>query len=102
LRTRPRPLEENRWEALPSRPIELSGLFQDLWGSAKAAERWLAKNPPDATRNIIRVWGVFDYKPKRQRRWSTALVRHGADPRSALAGVLSVSAGDIRARDRAD
>jgi hypothetical protein len=33
------------------------------------------------------------------RRWSKALVRHGADPRAALAGVLGVSAEDIRVRD---
>jgi hypothetical protein len=40
-----------------------------------------------------------DYKPKRRRRWSKALVRHGADPRAALAEVLGVSAEDIRVRD---
>jgi hypothetical protein len=30
---------------------------------------------------------------------SKALVRHGADPGEALAGVLGVRAGDIRVRD---
>jgi hypothetical protein len=49
--------------------------------------------------NIIRVWGVFvDYKPMRQRRWSRALVRHGADARAALGKVLGLSAGDILVR----
>jgi hypothetical protein len=33
---------------------------------------------------------------KRQRRWSKALVRHGADVGAALAEVPGVSAGDIR------
>jgi len=31
--------------------------------------------------------------------WSKALVRHGADPREALAEVLGVPAEDIRVRD---
>ena len=48
---------------------------------------------------MIRVWGVLvDYKPRRQRRWSRALVRHGADARTALAAVLEVPAGDIGVR----
>ena len=34
-----------------------------------------------------------------QTSWSKALVRHGADPRPALAWVLGVS-GDIRVKDR--
>jgi len=29
-----------------------------------------------------------DYKPKRQKRWSKALVRHAADAREAIAAVL--------------
>jgi hypothetical protein len=37
-----------------------------------------------------------------QTSWSKALVRHGADARVALAGVLRVSAGDIQVRDRPD
>jgi hypothetical protein len=78
---------------------EMSRLFTDLWPTAKAAERWLAKNPPEAYRDIIRVWGIFvDYKPKRRRRWSKALVRRGADPRLALAAVLEVAAEDIDVR----
>jgi hypothetical protein len=39
-----------------------------------------------------------EYKPKRQRRWSKALVRHGADPRIALAAVLKIAAEDIQVR----
>jgi hypothetical protein len=47
--------------------------------------------------------GVFaDYKPKRRRRWSKALVRHGADPEIALAAVLGVSAEEIEVKDIPD
>jgi hypothetical protein len=78
---------------------ELTRLFPDLWETRKAAERWIAKNPPEAYRDIIRVWGVIApyRRTGRAGRWSKALVRHEADPRVALAGVL---AGDIRVRDR--
>jgi hypothetical protein len=70
-------------------------------GSEKAAERWLAKNSPKAYRDIIRVWGVLNaYRPPGQTSWSKALVRHGADPVEALAGVLGVRAGDIKVRER--
>jgi hypothetical protein len=75
------------------------------------SRRWLAgseqavheasKNPPEAYRDIIRVWGVLNfYRPPGQTSWSKALVRHGADPGLALAGVLGVSSEDIRVRDR--
>jgi hypothetical protein len=37
-------------------------------------------------------------KPKRQRRRSRALVRHGADARLAIVGVLGLPAGDIQLR----
>jgi hypothetical protein len=37
--------DERGWDALPLAPRELSRLFPNLWGSAKAVERWLAKNP---------------------------------------------------------
>jgi hypothetical protein len=61
----------------------------------------MAKNPPEPYRDIIRVWGVLnDYRPRGQTSWSKALVRHGADPRAAVAEVLGVRAGDIRVRDR--
>jgi MFS family permease len=67
----------------------------------KAAERWLAKNPPEAYRDIIRVWGVLNtHRPPGQTSWSRAIVRHGADPGEALAAVLGVPAEDIRATGR--
>jgi hypothetical protein len=84
------------WDALPLPPRDLSRLFPDLWATPKAAERWIAKNPPAACSNIIRVWGVLaDYRPKGQRSWSRGVVRHGADARSALAATLKVSPDDI-------
>jgi hypothetical protein len=94
--------EENGWEALPLAPGELTRLFPELWGTEKAAERWLSKNPLNACISIIRLWGVFvDYRSgRRQRRWSKALVRHGADPAEALVGVLGVPGEEIRVRDR--
>ena len=67
------------WDALPLAPKELSRLFPALRQTAKAAERWTAKNPPEAIRDIIRVWGVLNsYRPIGQTRWSRALVRYGA------------------------
>jgi hypothetical protein len=87
------------WDALPLASKELCRLFPDLWATKKAAERWIVKNPPEAYRDIIRVWGVLNaYRPPGQTNWSRALVRHGADPREALAGVLGVPAEDIRVR----
>jgi hypothetical protein len=84
--------EERGWDALPLAPRELSNLFPELWGSGKAAENWLRKNPLNPYRSIIRVWGVLNtYRPPGQTRWSRALVRHGADAQVALAGVLGVS-----------
>ena len=65
------------WDALPLARKELSRLFPTLWETTKAAERWIARNPLIPLMNIIRVWGVLvDYKPKLQRPWSRALVRH--------------------------
>jgi len=65
----------------------------------REGKRWTAKNPLEAIRDIIRVWGVLnDYRPQGQTRWSKALVRHGADARSAIAAVLGLSAADIRVR----
>jgi broad specificity phosphatase PhoE len=83
-------------------PKELTRLFPDLWATKKAAERWTAKNPLKAYRDMIRVWGVItDYRRSGGHgRWSKALVRHGADARLALADVLEVPADDIRLRDR--
>ena len=94
--------DERGWDALPLAPKELTRLFPDLWPTNKTAERWAAKNPPKAYRDIIRVWGVLnDYRPPGQTSWSKALVRHGADPRVALAVVLGVAAEDIQVREDA-
>jgi hypothetical protein len=85
----------------PLAPTELIRLFPELWGTEKAAERWLSKNPLDPLISIIRLWGVLaDYRRSgRHRRWSKALVRHGADGRLALAAALGLPAEDIRVRD---
>src|SRR5262249_46780246 len=101
---------ERGWNALPLAPKELSRLFPHRWETRKAAERagsprtpqrLIAKNPPEAYRDIIRVWGVLNtYRPPGQTRWSKALVRHGADPGAALARVRGVGADDIGVRDR--
>ena len=80
---------------------KLSELFPELWRTARAAEGWLRNNPLDPSISIIRLWGVLvDHKPKRQRRRSKALVRHGADAREAIAAVLGVPAEDIRVKER--
>jgi hypothetical protein len=93
--------DERGWDALPLAAKEMTRLFPRLWITRKAAERWIAKNPLKAYRDIIRVWGVLnDYRPSGQTSWSKALVRHGADPAVALEQVLGVSGRDIRARDR--
>jgi len=68
-------------------------------GSEQAVHE-ASKNPPEAYRDIIRLWGLLAHRPPGQTRWSKALVRHGADPGVALAEVVGVPAGDIRVRDR--
>jgi hypothetical protein len=94
--------DERGLDALPLAANELCRLYPAQWATKKAAERWLAKSPLEAYRDIIRVWGVFvDYKPKQQRRWSKTLVRHGADPRIALAAMLRMAAEDIQVRETA-
>jgi len=91
--------DEKEWGALPLAPKQLSRLFPHLWDTQKAAERWLDKNPLEPHRDIIRVWGVLDYRAgPRHRRWSKALVRHGANPRLAVAEVLNLSVGEIQVR----
>ena len=92
--------DENGWEALPLEPGELTRLFPELWGTEKAAERWLGNNPLNPLISIIRLWGVIAAyrRAARRGRWSKALVRHGADPTSALAAVLGMLAGDVRVR----
>jgi hypothetical protein len=93
--------EENGWEALPLAAKELTRLFPELWRTRKAAEDWARKNPLNPFISIIRLWGVLNtYRPPGQTSWSKALVRHGADPQSALAGVLGVPAADVRLRER--
>ena len=68
-----------------------------------AVRAGLRYNPLDLPLSSIRLWGVLvDYKPKRQRRWSRALVPHGADARSAIAAVLGVRAEQIGVREPAE
>jgi hypothetical protein len=45
--------EENGWEALPLAAKELTRVFPKLWGTEKAAENWLRKNPPKSCISII-------------------------------------------------
>jgi hypothetical protein len=44
--------------------------------------------------------GAHNDRQGRRRRWSKALMRHGADARAALAEGLGVSAEDMRVRGR--
>jgi hypothetical protein len=62
------------WDALPLATRELHRLLPELWGTPKAGERWLAKNPLEAHKGIIRVWGVIaDYRRSGGHgRWSKA------------------------------
>jgi len=90
--------EENGWEALPLAARELTRQFPGLWATERAAEDWAGNNPLNPDISIIRLWGVIHlYRPQRRRgKWSKALIRHGADPRMALARVLRVPVEDIR------
>lgn len=92
--------EENGWDALPLAVKELTRLFPEFWETEKAAERWLGNDPLNPSISTIRLWGVIvAYRPRGRRGpWSKALVRHGADPRTALAAVLGVAAEDIQVR----
>jgi hypothetical protein len=55
---------------------------------------------PPALQHPLDLRGVLNtYRPPGQTSWSKALVRHGADARAALAGVLGVPAEGIRVRD---
>jgi len=56
------------WDALPLAPRESAKLFPALWTTKKAAERWTAKNPPEAIRDIIRVWGFLTVIARRAKR----------------------------------
>ena len=88
--------DERGWDALSLAGKELHRLFPKLWTTKKAAGRLIGAGPRDrigrrdplkAYRDIIRVGGVLNtYRPPGQTSWSKALVRHGAEPRMALAG----------------
>jgi hypothetical protein len=94
--------EENGWEALPLASKELTRLFPELWRTRKAAEDWARKNPLNPIVSIIRLWGVLNtYRPPGQTSWSKALVRRGADLRTALAAVLKVAPEYIHSREPA-
>ena len=94
--------DERGWDALPLAAKELARLFPSLWSTKKAAKRWLEKEPLKPNRDIIRVWGLLNnYRPPGQTSWSRALVRHGPDPRMALAAVLEVAAQAIHVRGTA-
>ena len=81
---------------------ELTRLFPELWRTRKAAEDWARKNPLKSLISTIRVWGVLKtYRPPGQTRWSKVLVRHGADPRLALAAVLEIAPEEIQMREEA-
>jgi hypothetical protein len=60
--------EENGWDALPLAPRELSNLFPELWGSGKAAENWLRKNPLNPYVSIIGFGGSLRLIGPRARR----------------------------------
>jgi hypothetical protein len=94
--------EDKGWDALPLAPGELTRLFPELWGTEKAAETWLGKNPLDPLISI-RLWGVIHlYRPSGRRgKWSRALVRHGADPRITLSSVLGLPAENIQVKEGA-
>ena len=47
--------DEQGWDGLPLAAKQMNRLFPHLCDTKKAAERWLAKNPPEAHRDIIRI-----------------------------------------------
>jgi len=56
-----------------------SGDAGEVVGTAKAVARWRSKNPSALMTLLLGFAGVIvEYKPKRQRPWSRALVRDGA------------------------
>ena len=66
--------DERGWDALPLAAKEMTRLFPRLWITRKAAERWIAKNPLKAYRDIIRVGGFLTITGRRakqagQKRW---------------------------------
>src|SRR5262249_49386623 len=92
--------EENGGEGLPLAGKGLTPPFPEVWGAKKGAEDLGGEKPAKPIISIFRRLGVLNiYRRPGQTSWSKALVRHGADPRAALANVLGVPAGDIRLRD---
>jgi hypothetical protein len=51
--------DENGWEALPLEPGELTRLFPELWGTEKAAERWLGNNPLTPLYPLLEFGGLL-------------------------------------------
>ena len=73
--------------------------FPSYGTHAKAAQRWLDKSPLERSEGIIRDWGVLEYLPADQKRWSKALIRDGvADVAAALGRVLGISPELLRVR----
>ena len=87
------------WDALPLAAKALNATFPELWDTPKAAQRWLDKSPLERSEAIIRDWGVLEYLPAGQKRWSKALIRDGvADGAVALGRVLGISPELLRVR----
>jgi hypothetical protein len=87
------------WDALPLAAKALNAIFPELWDTPKAAQRWLDKSPLERSEGIIRDWGVLEYLPAGQKRWSNALIRDGvADGAAALGRVLGISPELLRVR----
>jgi hypothetical protein len=90
------------WDALPLAAKALNATFPELWDTPKAAQRWLDKSPLARSEDVVRDWGVFEYLPAGQKRWSKALIRHGAgDAAVALGRVLEISPGSLRFKEDA-
>jgi hypothetical protein len=68
LATRLTECDARGWKALPLAPKELCRLFPALWDTAKAAERWTAKDPQKAYIDIIRFGGFLTLIGRRTRR----------------------------------
>lgn len=91
------------WDALPLAAKTLNEKFPELWRSRKAAQSWFEKKPLERSRDIIRLWGLFEYLPTGQKRWSRALIRAGvADGPAALGSVLGISPECLRVRSSGD
>jgi hypothetical protein len=72
-----------------------------LWATKKSSERWLAKNPPEPCRDIIRVGGsLLTVRPA-----ADELVKGAGAPRGrsgdGAGGAVWIAVGDIRLRGTA-